>query len=158
MCKMNLLPPKFIVTLLLFSIITLTATNAHAQQDVIANKMNTRTDVTRPFSTQTGISFFSGTRLSNRTEIQRPAFSNEETLAVTIFPTIITENMLHATTVLPVEKITVNTINGRQVFVQYVGGKDYSLSIPLPASLGKGMYWVTFTGQGWQTTGKIIIP
>jgi hypothetical protein len=144
MCRTNLIPPKILVSLFLISILMIAVFNANAQQDVIANKMNTRTDVTHPFG-----------RPGN---LKSVFLDGEENLAVRVYPTIITEKLLHATAALPVDQITINSGSGQQIFTQYVGGKGNYLSIPMPSSLTSGMYWITFAGRGWQTTSKFIIP
>jgi hypothetical protein len=214
-------PRKVLVLLLALSI--LVSVTAFGQQDLIANKMNTRTDVTKPFSNAVGIGVFTAQRLNGMNEIKWTAFSEqntrryvveystdgihyqgagevlpgagnyeidhhifitqpllyriksegvdgkyvysntifldgEGTLPVRIYPTIITGGSVNAVADLPVERIAVTNSAGQQVFIQSVNGKDNYLSIPLPSSMGKGIYYINFIGNGWQTTSKFIIP
>lgn len=214
-------PRKIFAALLALSI--LISVSAFSQQDVIANKMNTRTEVTKPFNNPVGIGSFTAVRLNGLNEIKWTAFSEQSTsqyiveystdginyqsagaalpsggiyelkhhifesrpilyriksqghdgkytysntimldgdavLPVKIYPTIITGNRVNAIAGLPVERITVVNSAGQQVFMQSVNGKDNYLSIPLPNSLSKGTYWISFTGNGWQHTDKFIIP
>jgi hypothetical protein len=44
------------------------------------------------------------------------------------------------------------------VYSQDVNGKSEYMAITLPSSLGKGIYLMQFSGQGWKTTGKFVIP
>ena len=195
---------------------------AKSQQGVIANKMNTRTDVTKPFGKAVGINYFTATRLNGVNEIHWAAHWAQDTrrfiveystdginflsagevpgsttsyqlkhhifetrpmlyrlkmerfdgrhvysqtvfldgqdkMAVTIYPTMVTGNTVNAVASFPVERIVVTNLNGQQLYVQEVGGRSESMNISIP-SLGKGMYWMTFTGQGWNSTSKFIIP
>jgi hypothetical protein len=57
---------------------------------------------------------------------------------------------------LPVEKLIISTANGQQVFTKTLGGQRDFISLVIP-QLSGGMYFVTFYGPGWKTTGKIII-
>lgn len=221
MCAMNSFNPRLLLVIL--AMLAVSVFTAYSQQDLIANKNNTRTDVTRPFSNPTSVSFFSAQRENGLNEIKWASFNGQnatkfiveystdgihyqsagEVVAnpgnyefkhhifeihpllyrlkiegtdgkyaysqtifldgmdnspVKIYPSIITGGSLHAIANLPVERIAVTTSNGQQLFAQSVGGNDNYLSVPIPASLAKGMYWITFTGQGWQSTGKFIIP
>lgn len=214
-------PRKVLVLLLALSI--LISFTAFGQQEMIANKMNTRTDVTKPFSNAVGIGVFTAQRLNGLNKIKWSAFSEQNTrryiveysmdgahyqgageilpgagtyevdhhvfitqpllyrikaegtdgkytysntilldgegnLPVRIYPTIITGGMVNAIADLPVERITITNSAGQQMFMQSVNGKDNYLSIPLPSSMGKGMYFINFVGNGWQTTDKFIIP
>jgi hypothetical protein len=76
---------------------------------------------------------------------------------VKIYPTIITGNTVNVIAGLPVERIAVYAGNGQQVFAKEISGNTESISVVLP-SLGKGMYWMHFMGQGWKTTSQFIVP
>ena len=214
-------PRKVLVLLLALSI--LISVTAFGQQELIANKMNTRTDVTKPFSNSVGFGVFTAQRLNGQNEIKWSGFSEQNTrryiveystdgvnfqsagevltgagnyqlnhhlfitqpiiyrikaegadgkytysnsvfldgdvtAPVKIYPTIITGGEVRAIANMPVEQIIVTNSSGQQVFIQSVNGRDNYLSIPLPGSLGKGMYFINFTGNGWQSTGRFIIP
>ena len=214
-------PRKVLVLLLALSVFI--SVTAFGQQELIANKMNTRTDVTRPFSNAVGFGVFSAQRLNGQNEIKWSGFSEqnttryiveystdgihyqsagevlsgtgnyqlnhhifitqpllyrikaegtdgkytysntifldgEEIAPVKIYPTIVTGSELRAIANMPVEQIIITNSAGQQVFIQSVNGKDNYLSIPLPLSMSKGMYFINFTGNGWQSTQKFIIP
>ena len=77
---------------------------------------------------------------------------------VKVYPTIITGNTVNVIATFPVERIDVFNGSGQRVFSKEIAGRDESLTVVLP-SLGKGMYWMHFSGRaGWKTTEKIIIP
>lgn len=75
---------------------------------------------------------------------------------VSIYPTIITGNIINVIAGFPVERITIVSGSGQQVFAQDVGGKTDYMRITIP-SLAKGMYWICFNGQGWKSTTKFMI-
>jgi len=77
---------------------------------------------------------------------------------VKIYPTIITGNVVNVISEFPVERIAVYAGNGNQVYTQDVNGKAEYMAVTLPASLSKGLYLMNFTGQGWKTTTRFIIP
>src|SRR5688572_11443459 len=70
-------PRKIFAALLALSI--LISISAFSQQDVIAHKMNTRTDVTKPFTNAVGIGSFTAQRLNGLNEIRWTAFSEQNT-------------------------------------------------------------------------------
>lgn len=76
---------------------------------------------------------------------------------VKIYPTILTSNVVNAMTSFPVERIMIVSGNGQPVYSQDVNGKAEYLAITIP-SLGKGIYFMQFLGNGWKTTEKFIIP
>jgi hypothetical protein len=78
------------------------------------------------------------------------------TSLVEVYPTIITGNTINMNASLPVEKLIISTANGQQVFTKTLGGQRDFISLVIP-QLSGGMYFVTFYGPGWKTTGKIII-
>jgi hypothetical protein len=75
---------------------------------------------------------------------------------VKIYPTIINGNTVNIIADFPVEQIVVFAGNGQQVYTKQVGGQAESITVVLP-SLGKGMYWMHFIGQGWKTTSQFIV-
>lgn len=76
---------------------------------------------------------------------------------VKIYPTIVTGNIVNVNAEFPIERITVLSGSGQQVYTQDINGKTDYMAINIPA-LGKGVYWMSFTGQGWKTSSKFIIP
>jgi hypothetical protein len=150
------LPIKAAIAFLLFT------ANANAQQssvtatqDINLNKNNTRPEVTRWLTGQSRVPFVT----ANRNTYQEQTILRQEQVSpvIRIYPTVIYANTVNIIASLPIERITVVSGNGTQVYTQDMAGKTESITVVLP-SLGKGMYWVHFTGQGWKTTEKIIIP
>jgi hypothetical protein len=76
---------------------------------------------------------------------------------VKIYPTLITGHTVNVIADFPVEKIIVVSGSGQQVYTQDVNGKSASMAIAIP-KLGKGIYFMSFQGQGWRSTSRFIIP
>jgi hypothetical protein len=75
---------------------------------------------------------------------------------VQIYPTIIQGNTVNVNAYWPVEKINIFSASGQQVFSKDINGEKDYMAIVIP-SLGKGIYWMNFYGQGWKTTSKFIV-
>ena len=75
---------------------------------------------------------------------------------VQIYPTIVQGNTVNVNAYWPVEKINIFSAGGQQVFSKDINGERDYMAIVIP-SLGKGIYWMNFYGQGWKTTSKFII-
>ena len=75
---------------------------------------------------------------------------------VKIYPTVVTGNTLNAEAALPVERITITSEDGRSVFARDLNGVRDFIPLTIPA-LNKGMYFITFYGNGWKTTSKFLI-
>ncbi len=75
---------------------------------------------------------------------------------VTIYPTVVSGNMLNVNAGWPIERVTIISGDGTQVYSKEVNGQKDLIPISLP-SLAKGMYWVAFFGNGWRTTQKILV-
>ena len=76
---------------------------------------------------------------------------------VQIYPTIVRDNTINLNASWPIERIIVSAGNGAQVYAKDINGQKDFIPIVIP-SLGKGMYWITFYGNGWKTTEKFIVP
>jgi hypothetical protein len=77
---------------------------------------------------------------------------------VRIFPNTVTGSTVNYIADWPIERIVITSGSGTQVVAKEINGQgDYS-SITLPATLGKGMYWMTFYGKDWKTTSKFFVP
>ena len=76
---------------------------------------------------------------------------------VKIYPTIVEGNIVNAILDFPVERINVTSSNGQQVFAKELGEVSGTIRVNIPSSLNKGMYLMTFYGNGWKTTSKFII-
>ena len=97
-------------------------------------------------------------QLNSRTFYSGNAFlDGEANLPVRIFPTIIEGNTVHINSRWPIERITVTAGNGNQVLAKEINGQKDYMSVVIPP-LSKGMYWMTFYGNGWKTTSKFIVP
>lgn len=79
-----------------------------------------------------------------------------ESSPVKVYPTVIVGNTMNVRAAFPVQRITVLSTSGQQVFVKDVNGNAEDMSLVLP-SLGRGMYYVHFTGRDWKATEKIIV-
>jgi hypothetical protein len=75
---------------------------------------------------------------------------------VQIYPRIIQGNTVNVNAYWPVERINVFSASGQQVFAKDINGERDYMAIVIP-SLGKGIYWMNFYGQGWKTTSKFIV-
>ena len=75
---------------------------------------------------------------------------------VKVYPTIITTNVMNLQTYLPVQRMAIVLADGRQVFDREMGGVTGYTSISIPA-LPQGIYLVSFYGDGWRNTQRIII-
>jgi hypothetical protein len=75
---------------------------------------------------------------------------------VKVYPTIIRGNSINADAAFPVERIAVVSTDGRQVFAQDLNGVRDFIPLTIP-SLEKGMYFITFYGNGWKTTSKFVV-
>lgn len=76
---------------------------------------------------------------------------------VKIYPTIVAGSVVNVNAGLPVERITVTSADGGQMFAKDLNGVRDFIPVALP-SLSKGMYWMTFYGDNWKSTTKFIIP
>lgn len=74
---------------------------------------------------------------------------------VLVYPTIVEGNTINLRMYFPVEKISITSSDGRQVFEKTLGGITGTTSVVIP-SLNKGMYFLTAYGNGWKSTSKFI--
>ena len=75
---------------------------------------------------------------------------------VKVYPTAVTGNIINADAAFPVERITVVSTDGRQVFAKDLNGASDFIPITIP-SLTRGMYFITFYGNGWKSTSKFVV-
>lgn len=80
---------------------------------------------------------------------------------ITIFPVqihqnVVSGNVVNATAQFPVERITVVSADGVQQFAKDVNGARDFIPIAIP-SLNRGIYFITFYGNGWKSTSRIVI-
>jgi hypothetical protein len=75
---------------------------------------------------------------------------------VQIYPTIVQGSTVNVNAYWPVEKINIFSASGQQVFSKDINGERDYMAIVIP-SLGKGIYWMNFYGQGWKSTSKFVV-
>jgi glucose/arabinose dehydrogenase len=84
------------------------------------------------------------------------SLSNRSSQGIRIYPSIITDNLLHVIAGPTIEGIDIFTMNGKQVYTKAMNGISGYFNLPLP-SLQKGMYLVRLKGKDFQATEKIFI-
>ena len=75
---------------------------------------------------------------------------------VKVYPTVVTGNELRADAAFPVERIAIVSTEGRQLFVKDLNGARDFIPLTIP-SLNKGIYFITFYGNGWKSTSKFLV-
>ena len=75
---------------------------------------------------------------------------------VKIYPVNVTGNVINANAELPVERVLIVSADGFQVFAKDLNGQRDYIPIAIP-SLKKGIYLITFYGNGWQNTSRFLI-
>ena len=75
---------------------------------------------------------------------------------VKIYPTMVEGNTINMQLWIPVERVTIFSSGGQQVFAKEMGGFMGSTQVVVP-SLSKGGYMMTFYGKGWQSTERFVI-
>ena len=79
----------------------------------------------------------------------------------TVFPVqlhqnLVSGNVVNATAQFPVERVTVVSADGSQQFAKDVNGARDFIPIAIP-SLNRGIYFITFYGNGWKSTSRFVI-
>lgn len=75
---------------------------------------------------------------------------------VKIYPTIVEGNTVNLRMTFPVYRMTVISVDGKQVMAKDLGGIAGFAQIAIPV-LSRGQYLMTFNGNGWQSTEKFMI-
>jgi len=75
---------------------------------------------------------------------------------VKIYPTIVEGNTVNLQMYLPVQRINIISLDGKQVMQKDLGGTAGYSRVSIPP-LSKGTYLMTFYGNGWQSTEKFMI-
>ena len=75
---------------------------------------------------------------------------------VKIYPTIVEGNTMNLQMIFPVHRMSIVSLDGKQVMAKDLGGIRGFAQIAIPV-LSRAQYLVTFYGNGWQSTGKFII-
>lgn len=110
------------------------------------------TQDTRPFIYRVKIEELTG-KFSYSPEI---LLEGTEIPPVRIYPTIVTGSVINANAGLPVERVTITGADGQQQFAKELDGVRDFIPIVIP-SLGKGIYFITFYGNGWKSTSRFLI-
>lgn len=75
---------------------------------------------------------------------------------VEVYPTVVTGNVVNVNAAFPVERINIASADGQQMFAKDLHGERDFIRINIP-SLNKGLYLITFYGNGWKSTSKFMI-
>jgi len=75
---------------------------------------------------------------------------------VKVYPTVVTGNIINVDAAFPVERLTVVSTDGRQVFSKDLNGVSDFIPITIPY-LSRVMYFITFYGSGWKSTSKFMV-
>lgn len=75
---------------------------------------------------------------------------------VSIYPTVVRGDVINVNAGLPVQRAAVISSDGRQVYVKEMGGVNGRTTLVIPP-LEKGIYWITFYGNGWKSTTKFVM-
>ena len=65
-------------------------------------------------------------------------------------------NIVNVQMAFPVQNVTLISPDGRQVFTKQLGGTTGTVQLTIPP-ISKGFYFMTFYGNGWKTTQKIVV-
>jgi hypothetical protein len=75
---------------------------------------------------------------------------------VKLYPTIVQGNTVNLEMYLPVQRVNIVSTDGKQIMQKDMGGAAGFTQVAIPP-LSKGIYLVTFYGNGWQSTEKFMI-
>lgn len=75
---------------------------------------------------------------------------------VKIYPAMVEGNTINMQLGFPVERLSVFSSSGQQVFAKEMGGFMGATQVVVP-SLSKGTYMITFYGKDWQSTERFMI-
>ncbi|MGZ8558574.1 MAG: hypothetical protein ACXWWC_09585 [Chitinophagaceae bacterium] len=75
---------------------------------------------------------------------------------VQIHNNVITGNVINATAQFPVERLTIVSGNGMQMLAKDINGLKDFIPVAIP-SLNRGIYFITFYGNGWKSTSRFVV-
>ena len=75
---------------------------------------------------------------------------------VQLYTNIVRGNVVNVNAQFPVERVTIESGNGMQLFAKDVNGVSNFIPIAIP-SLNRGIYFITFYGNGWKSTSSFVI-
>ncbi|MET0636329.1 MAG: T9SS type A sorting domain-containing protein [Chitinophagaceae bacterium] len=76
---------------------------------------------------------------------------------VRLIPNSGNQNVLNVISNWPVMRVNLYSLDGNQVMARDVNGQRDFIPVAIP-SLSKGMYMVSFIGEGWQYTTRFLVP
>jgi len=75
---------------------------------------------------------------------------------IQVYPTVVSTGSINIISTVPVMRLSVFTLDGKEIYARYMAGSTGYTSVPL-SGLKKGMYLMKLTGDGINQTDKIII-
>jgi hypothetical protein len=69
---------------------------------------------------------------------------------------VVSGNVINVTAQFPVERVIVTSSQGFQQFAKDINGQRDFIPIALP-TLNRGVYFITFFGNGWKSTSRFVI-
>jgi hypothetical protein len=75
---------------------------------------------------------------------------------VMLYPTIVEGNTMNLQMYLPVQRINIISTDGKHIMQKDIGGTAGFTQVAIP-ELSKGIYIVTFYGNGWKSTERFMI-
>ena len=97
-------------------------------------------------------------QLTNMRNVHTDAFLLEgiPVSPVRFYPTIISGNSVNIESQFPLERVSIVSTNGSQVYSKELNGQSGYIPVVTP-TLSRGMYIIHFIGRGWQTSEKLIV-
>ncbi len=75
---------------------------------------------------------------------------------VQIQKNVVSGNVVNVNAQFPVERVTITSSEGFQQFAKDINGQRDFIPIAIP-SLNRGVYFITFFGNGWKSTSRIVV-
>jgi hypothetical protein len=75
---------------------------------------------------------------------------------VQIQKNVVSGNVVNVNAQFPVERVTITSSEGFQQFAKDINGQRDFIPIAIP-SLNRGVYFITFYGNGWKSTSRIVV-
>jgi hypothetical protein len=75
---------------------------------------------------------------------------------IQVYPTVVSGGSINIISTVPVMRLSVFTLDGKEIYAKYMAGSTGYTSIPL-SGLKKGFYLLKLAGDGFSQTDKIII-
>ena len=79
-----------------------------------------------------------------------------KTSAVLVYPTMVEGNTVNLRMDLPVLKISVLTLDGKEIFSKQMGGLIGTTQVVIPP-ITRGTYFMVFYGNGWKKAEKFVL-